>query len=253
MIQMPTTNGPETYDESYFVSGARSCLKDYTEESEAVKTRTNLNMVTMLLNGALIDRRFDRVVDYGCGRGFLVRALNEDGFTAQGIDVSEWAINHRVHDGCFRCVSLRSALEHLVLPPTIITAFFTFEHIPVKETAQDLAAAYDRNVKAIIATIPLVRVDEDIAWRLVSEHDQTHCTLLRHDEWVTIFNNHGYKLTNEIACNTQGGSYRSTFLFLREGNWEEATGKVMEDYKFVGTRLELPHGVLRENKLPTSG
>lgn len=36
----------------------------------------------------------DTILDFGCARGYVVRALRHLGFDAEGIDISQWAIDH---------------------------------------------------------------------------------------------------------------------------------------------------------------
>ncbi|PIP12347.1 MAG: hypothetical protein COX49_06140, partial [bacterium (Candidatus Stahlbacteria) CG23_combo_of_CG06-09_8_20_14_all_40_9] len=68
----------------------------------------------------------DEICDIGCGRGFLVKALQEEGYTKTiGIEISRWAVEHKVTENVylkniddfkenqFKVVSLIDVLEHL--------------------------------------------------------------------------------------------------------------------------------------------
>jgi len=72
-------NGPYTSESSYV---NYSWIPDYTFQ----------------IAGNLIDRlgleRDDMVVDFGCAKGYLVKALRELGYDAHGFDTSEYAITH---------------------------------------------------------------------------------------------------------------------------------------------------------------
>ena len=68
----------------------------------------------------------DEICDIGCGRGFLVRELQKEGYTKTiGVEISKWAVEYKVTENVylkniddfkeseFRVISLISILEHL--------------------------------------------------------------------------------------------------------------------------------------------
>lgn len=80
-----------TYDEEYFLRGQETGRSNYTNyrwlPELTIPLAERIKKVVGMSGGQF-------VLDYGCGRGYLVRALREIGMNAFGVDVSQWAIEN---------------------------------------------------------------------------------------------------------------------------------------------------------------
>lgn len=79
------------FDENYFRDGKRSKKSLYEDYRWLPELTQPLAAAICKFTG--ITKR-DVVLDYGCARGYLVRALIQNGIEAFGLDISEYAINH---------------------------------------------------------------------------------------------------------------------------------------------------------------
>ena len=102
-------------------------------------------------------KKSDRVLDFGCAKGFIVRAMNELGYDCYGGDISEYAIS-KSHD------SVRNRLT--LLDPEKMDIWFenqafdiiickdVLEHIPY-ESIDGLLKVLRRISPKLLAIIPL--------------------------------------------------------------------------------------------------
>ncbi len=108
-----TTEVDSEYNEDFYVRLEDEDYKDYVESAKTLVLST-------------YPEKTDEICDIGCGRGFLVKALQEEGYTkAIGIEISRYAIEHKVTDyvylkniyefeeNQFKVVSIVDVLEHL--------------------------------------------------------------------------------------------------------------------------------------------
>lgn len=111
------------------------------------------------------------VLDFGCARGYLVKALRSLGYNAMGYDVSEWALKN--------CDPEVKDLVTGDWPPPIkpdwIIAKDVLEHVPIyniTRTLQKLATAAQRGVFIVV---PLAAKDGNQYVVPEYEADITHC------------------------------------------------------------------------------
>lgn len=101
------------YDEDFYERLEDENYKTYLESSKKLVLST-------------FPEKTDAICDIGCGRGFLVKVLHEEGYTKViGIEISRYAVRHKVNDNVylknindfkenqFKVVSLIDILEHL--------------------------------------------------------------------------------------------------------------------------------------------
>src|SRR5579862_3672374 len=79
------------YDESYFLRGKESGKSLY--ENYRWMPDLTIPMVQRIIEHCGI-RRGDSILDFGCARGYVVRAFRELGYNAYGYDISRWAIEN---------------------------------------------------------------------------------------------------------------------------------------------------------------
>lgn len=81
----------ELFDEDYFMRGretGKSLYKDYHWMPELT-----IDMAKAIIDYLEITSN-DKILDFGCARGYTVKALRQLGYMAYGVDVSQWAIEN---------------------------------------------------------------------------------------------------------------------------------------------------------------
>ena len=123
----------------------------------------------------------DTVLDFGCSRGYLVKALREMGYTAYGEDISDWAIAN-----CDPAVQPYLAKQWQLIKPEWIISKDVLEHL----SSGDLAATLERfettAKKGIFVVVPLSNNGRTFA---VPEYDQdiTHVQRMSLLDWAGLF------------------------------------------------------------------
>src|SRR4051812_47530452 len=102
-----STVGEDYFDEAYFQKGSE---KGTAYDNYLLRAETNPAFLEM---AQLIDFVFQpkRCLEVGCAIGVVVRALNDLGVDAHGIDVSTWAVENRVHENV-----IQAAVDDLPYP-----------------------------------------------------------------------------------------------------------------------------------------
>lgn len=176
------------FDRDYFERGlesGKSCYQNYRWIPE----------LTIPMAMAIIDflgiGRFTKVLDFGCAKGYLVKALRMLYRDAWGFDISEYAIKN-VDPMVTRYCQLPYAKTD-GFPPTFRfgVAKDTFEHIPVivlDEILQNLLM----RVTFLFAIIPLGNGTEFRA--PANNFDVTHVNCEDEDWWKDRFRQNGWTL-----------------------------------------------------------
>jgi SAM-dependent methyltransferase len=97
-----------------------------------------------------------RALDVGCAVGFVVEALRELGIDADGVDVSQFAIDHAALGarGHVAYGNLRYRLPFRDGAYELVTALETLEHLPPSEVPHALAELRRVTSAYVVATIP---------------------------------------------------------------------------------------------------
>jgi SAM-dependent methyltransferase len=106
----------------------------------------------------LVWRFFDvrRTLDVGCAMGFVVEALRELGLDAEGIDVSQFAVDHAAAGarGHVRQGNLLGRLPYDAGTVDLVTALETLEHLPPEAVPRAVAELRRVTRGWVVATIP---------------------------------------------------------------------------------------------------
>ena len=204
------------FDESYFKDGKRSKKSLYEDYRWLPELTKPLAAAICRFTGII---KSDVVVDYGCARGYLVRAFIENGIEAYGIDVSEYAITHSD-------LIVREKLHHLT-NETLAEAFETlgcskvdwliakdvFEHIDPFVLHRTLRDAANMGIKLYV----LVPLGDMGRYRIPDyELDASHIIAEDEDWWCELFESSGYvveKLRHEVE-----GIKQSALPLHKRGN-----------------------------------
>jgi SAM-dependent methyltransferase len=187
MFATGASNGK--YNEAYYERGIEMGISCYTRYRWIPELTVPM---AMTLIDYLNIQRSTTVLDFGCGKGFLVKALRLLYRNAWGIDLSTYAIENTdpsVKDYCFRCNELGQSFELADITYDLIIAKDVFEHIGINDLLEVFA-----NLKStcLFAVIPL---GEDAKYRAPSNNfDYTHVTCLPEKAWESIFTGMGWKI-----------------------------------------------------------
>lgn len=173
----------DQYDEAYYLRGRESGKSLYDNFRW-------LPDLTVPMARAIIQHLrmepFDSVLDFGCARGYVVRAFRELGFNAHGVDCSEWAIRNAdlsVADwvglgtrspGVFDWVIAKDVLEHVQ---------------DVETAVSDLVGSTKKGLLAVVPLSP-----ENGLGYVVPEYelDVTHVHRLTLATWASMFMRAGW-------------------------------------------------------------
>lgn len=208
LVQQPWT--PEHYDDDYFASGWREDDNKYELE-----TRRRIEA----RNPQLIVETFapKRVLDVGCGPGFLMQFLHEFGVDVHGIDFSASSLelappdmrpriaigptdDLEAGDASFDLAICREVMEHLTV-------------LQVRRTVAELCRVSSRFVYVTTRFHPepesLLDVTTDF------ETDPTHITLLAQDLLRMLFVLEGYRRRADLESRMDWGGKRRVLVYER--------------------------------------
>lgn len=195
----PAAYDSEVFDEAYYMHGRESGKSLY--ENYTWKADLTLPMCRRLIEYLGIQPR-ETVNDFGCARGYVVKAFRWLGYEAYGQDISEWAIEHADEE-------VKRYLQVCAMPLTAdwILAKDVLEHIPdgmLEGTLAGLARAARRGLFIVVPLgdgeryiIP--EYEKDITHRqrlpLTAWYDLLARSLPEDEEWTieTTYRVHGVK------------------------------------------------------------
>ncbi len=188
----------DQYDESYFLRGresGKSLYHDYRWLPELT-----IPMAEKIVTHCGINHK-DKILDFGCARGYLVKAFRQLGYSAYGYDVSEWALENSDPEVYHHL----TRLEHIAFGEgnpkyDWIIAKDVLEHCHfVKSVVNRLMSVAQKGVFAIV---PLSTFDHGKYVVDEYELDVTHCQRYRLCTWAAIFIQPGWKV--EVSYRVKG-------------------------------------------------
>ena len=176
------------YDADYYLNGPATSKSNY--ENYSWKPDLTLPMADHLKR-ALRVKEGDTVLDVGCARGYLVKALRMRGVNAFGYDSSEWAIENcdeavkgyvsrEIPDGRF---------DHIVMKDVA-------EHIHPDELSSLLAHLLVVYRKSLLLIVPLTAEVNGIYLRPEDNADLSHVIRWPLEQWMRFIN----KLVIGVLC-----------------------------------------------------
>ncbi len=173
------------YDEDYYLRGRQSGKSLY--ENYRWMPELTIPMVGRIVEHCGIHG--DTILDFGCARGYTVRAFRELDYRAYGIDISYWAINNS--DPYARAWLSLGELTHQHRYDWVI-AKDVLEHISFIENTIDLLMQVA--TKGIFVVVPLSWITSSTYVILDYEKDVTH--IQRRDllSWISLFLREGWSV-----------------------------------------------------------
>jgi SAM-dependent methyltransferase len=170
----------EPFGEDYFMNGIETGKSNYVNY-------TWMPELTLPMAEAFIEifgiKNGESVLDFGCARGYFVRALRERGVRAFGVDASEWAIKN-----CDSSVAgyLSNKLEKNHQKFDYIFSKDVLEHIPTEELVTALPTLFTLCNEAAIFIVPLAHSEGGKYIYPSDELDNTHIHRKTIDGWLEL-------------------------------------------------------------------
>jgi hypothetical protein len=179
------------YDEDYYMNGVRTGKSLY--ENYRWLPHVTIPMCQAVANYLGV-RKNQTVLDFGCARGYMVKALRQLGYDAYGQDCSHWAVQN-VDDEVRPYVRQASSVTHDF---DWIIAKDVLEHVP--QVADCVANMRYHARVGVFAVVPLSTVDGEPYVLPDYEKDVTHVHRLSLATWGRFFLHRGWdvKLTYRV-------------------------------------------------------
>lgn len=173
------------YDEDYYMRGKQNGVSLY--ENYRWLPHLTIPMCQAIAKYLGI-RKGQTILDFGCARGYMVKAFQHLGYDAYGLDISQWAIDNADEEVCSR---LRLS-EEITYEFDWIIAKDVLEHIP---NVADVVANMRAFAKVgIFVVVPLAPVDGQPYVLGDYEKDVTHIHRLTLASWIRFFLHRGWDI-----------------------------------------------------------
>lgn len=172
------------YDEDYFENGQESG-KGWLQNYRWMPRRSFKEAFGIIDYLGLDDNSY--VLDVGCAKGFIVRALRELEIKADGCDISEYALSF-APTGCWNCTNWES---HYNFGYTHIVVKDMLEHLTISQLDEMLQTL--KNVaNTLLCVIP---IGDNGVYR-ISEYHMEVSHLIAEDEnwWMNKFIENGWQI-----------------------------------------------------------
>jgi cyclopropane fatty-acyl-phospholipid synthase-like methyltransferase len=182
---------PAFYNADYFERGVQTGISGYQNYSWMPELTLKMaHYMVMLL--PMADE--ETVLDYGCAKGFLVKALRTLDIDADGVDVSPDALGPVAPEVRPYCHLVGHSGDPDVFRRDYdwMVSKDVFEHMTESELDLLLANARQR-IKRIFAVVPLGRPDGSGFVIPEYDRDATHVTVRPADWWKQIFARNGWR------------------------------------------------------------
>ena len=182
----------EPFDEDYYLRGEQTGKSLYTNYRW-------LPSLSLPFASALCDQLDisvgNRVLDYGCARGYLVKALRILNREAYGIDASTWAVENC--DADVRACVFHTSATPLLPPIDIVLCKDVLEHMTA-ESVEDVLLTLSRYCDRLWVCVPLGANDQYIIPEM--ERDSTHVLRRDLDWWAAMVGKTGWLVEWKKYC-----------------------------------------------------
>lgn len=167
------------YDADYFLNGVATGKSNYVNYSWQEGPTMALAKRVIEVMGI---RPGDTFLDYGCARGYLVKALRRLGIEAFGHDISEWAIQNC--DPEVRHVVSATRFDEMQVDH--LWSKDTLEHISESELPFIIERMWEMVDKSVLFIVPLTYPDSDKYVRDEDNFDKTHQIRWALCSWMSV-------------------------------------------------------------------
>jgi hypothetical protein len=181
----------DVYNEDYYERGLISGVSGYMNFSWMPELTLRMAHFMVVHLGL---KAKDTVLDYGCAKGFLVKALRLLNIQAHGVDVSEYAIENVDSSVKKYCRQVVNSDDPALFPQKYswLISKDVFEHIPEPELRKFLTVSR-KNVEKMFVVVPL-SADDTSGKYIIPEYDNdiTHVIMKTKGWWSKLFEDTGW-------------------------------------------------------------
>ena len=171
------------YDASYFETGTKdkkSCYENYRWMPELT-----IPMAESIARYLKLTKD-QKILDYGCAKGYLVKALRFLKYEAFGVDISDYALKKIDDDIKEFCKKIDDTFPNVFNDHVFdwLIAKDVFEHMSVTQI-ENMLNSYKKNCKKMFLIIPL---GDNGKYRIEEYHlDQSHVQMNDENWWCGLF------------------------------------------------------------------
>ncbi|MFU2207844.1 class I SAM-dependent methyltransferase [Solidesulfovibrio sp. C21] len=199
----------DQFDEDYFERGAIVGTSGYINYSWMAEL--TIRMAHFLIMNLPLTKG-QRVLDYGCAKGFMVKALRLLDINAYGVDISDYAVSNTPTDAKPYCCKINSVADPNCFSQEYdwLLSKDVFEHISVPDISL-LLRRCRKNVAKMFIVVPL-GIDDVSNKFIIPEYDKdvTHITIKTAAWWKRLF----------IKCGWEIDKFDYAFKGVKE-NWTQ--------------------------------
>jgi len=189
------------FDKNYFEDGVNNKISNYEDyrwmPDRTIKDTKYIKSILQISNGC-------KVLDFGCAKGFMVKAFRLLNVDAYGCDISDYAINNvdsTVKDYCYKISDINS-MNKINLVFDHIVCNHVLEHIE-KDVLLDTLLVLRKNFQSsIFIRIP---IGDELGY-IFKKHnnDITHKICESQGWWLEIFKKGNLKLKYKKYLSEEG-------------------------------------------------
>jgi hypothetical protein len=205
---MTTKNDPSVFDEDYFLRGIES-KKSLYERYRWLPDLT-IPMAERIAEHLEMELS-DTVHDFGCSRGYLVKAFRQLGFVAHGNDVSKWAVDNADDE-------VKPFIWHLPDPLKAdwIIAKDVLEHLNIDQIESAMASFNVQAAKGVFIVVPLAEVNNTY---VVPEYEMDVTHIIRWPLWRWVQQcHHVFDESWEISARYRIKGIKDNYAQFARGN-----------------------------------
>jgi hypothetical protein len=179
----------EKFSEDYYLRGPQTGLSNY--ENYRWLPEPTILCARRMMNH-LGAHPGDSVLDWGCARGYYVKALRILGYDATGYDLSRWAVENCDPDvaGLVSNKQTGKAQDWVVCKDVL-------EHVPLGQIGDSILRLLMHAKKGVLIVVPLAK--DGVYINPADRQDSTHVLAWTMDEWLnriqTVIDDIKYPMT----------------------------------------------------------
>jgi hypothetical protein len=177
------------FNETYFMDGKKAGVSLY--ENYTWRADLTIPMARAMIRHLGISP-MDTILDFGCARGYTVKAFRQMDYRAFGIDISEWAVANadpEIKGMCWLSDKVSSPYDWILAKDVL-------EHVP--QVTECIINLQYNAIKGIFAVVPLGSENNNQYVVPEYELDVTHLHRFALDEWVARFLRPGWAVTAQF-------------------------------------------------------
>jgi SAM-dependent methyltransferase len=177
------------YDENYFENGKQSG-KGWLENYHWMPRRTFKEAFAFIDTLDLNENSY--VLEVGCSKGFLVKALRELEIKTDGCDISSYALQFAPKN-CWNCSDKKSWKEHANCEYTHIIIKDMLEHLN-KSQLIEMLVKFKNIAPKMMCVIPM---GDNGRYRIPEYHVEISHLIAEDEEWwINIFEHNGWHVVD---------------------------------------------------------